>query len=107
MGGTLRLGAYDCDIQPGTLAYQCYQTEHIRERHRHRYEFNNSFKKQFENSDMVFSGINPQTGLAEIIELKNHPFFIAAQFHPEFTSRPLRPNPLFREFIGAAIKFHK
>ena len=107
MGGTLRLGAYDCDIQPGTLAYQCYQTEHIRERHRHRYEFNNAFKKQFENSDMVFSGINPQTGLAEIIELKNHPFFIASQFHPEFTSRPLRPNPLFREFIGAAIKYHK
>lgn len=107
MGGTLRLGAYDCDIAPGTLAYQCYGEEHIRERHRHRYEFNNAFKEKFEGSDMIFSGINPQANLAEIVELKNHPFFIAAQFHPEFTSRPLRPNPLFREFVGAAKKNKK
>ena len=102
MGGTLRLGSYDCDLVPGTLAARCYGQERIKERHRHRYEFNNAFREKFEGTDMVFSGINPQANLVEIIELKNHPFFIAAQFHPEFTSRPLRPNPLFREFIGAA-----
>ena len=107
MGGTLRLGAYDCEIKPGTLAYKCYGESCIRERHRHRYEFNNAFRKQFEDAGLIFSGVNPQADLAEIIELKDHPFFIAAQFHPEFTSRPLRPNPLFREFIGAAIKQKK
>ena len=107
MGGTLRLGAYDCAIKKETLAYKCYGQELIRERHRHRYEFNNAFKSAFENSDMIFSGINPQQGLAEIIELKNHPFFIACQFHPEFTSRPMKPNPLFNGFISASIKNKK
>jgi len=89
------------------LAYECYGETDIRERHRHRYEFNNKFKEQFENKGIVFSGINPQTGLAEIIELPSHPFFIACQFHPEFTSRPLKPNPLFKGFVGAAIKHQK
>ena len=103
MGGTMRLGLYDCHIEKGTLAYRCYGESDIKERHRHRYEFNNQFKEQFEKSGLVFSGINPQAGLAEIIELPNHPFFIASQFHPEFTSRPLKPNPLFREFVAAAI----
>ena len=107
MGGTLRLGSYDCAIAPGTLAYRCYEKELVKERHRHRYEFNNAFKDKFDGSDMVFSGINPQSNLVEIIELKNHPFFIACQFHPEFTSRPLRPNPLFREFIAASLKGQK
>lgn len=103
MGGTMRLGLYDCHIQKGTLAYKCYGETDIKERHRHRYEFNNQFKEAFEKSGLVFSGINPQAGLAEIIELPTHPFFIACQFHPEFTSRPLKPNPLFREFIAASI----
>jgi CTP synthase len=104
MGGTMRLGLYDCTVQKGTLAYKCYGETAIKERHRHRYEFNNQFKAQFEASGMVFSGINPQAGLAEIIEIPSHPFFIASQFHPEFTSRPLKPNPLFREFIAASIR---
>jgi CTP synthase len=107
MGGTMRLGLYDCHITKGTLAYECYGETDIRERHRHRYEFNNKFKEQFENKGIVFSGINPQAGLAEIIELPSHPFFIACQFHPEFTSRPLKPNPLFKGFVGAAIKHQK
>ena len=105
MGGTMRLGLYDCHIQKGTLAYKCYGETDIKERHRHRYEFNNQFKEAFEKSGLVFSGINPQAGLAEIIELPSHPFFIACQFHPEFTSRPLKPNPLFREFIAASIAY--
>jgi CTP synthase len=104
MGGTMRLGLYDCHITKGSLAYRCYGNEDIKERHRHRYEFNNHFKEQFEQGGIVFSGINPQASLAEIAELPSHPFFIACQFHPEFTSRPLKPNPLFREFVAAAIK---
>ena len=104
MGGTLRLGAYDCHISKGTLAYRCYGQEDIRERHRHRYEFNNKYRDVFMASHMKITGINPQSGLAEIVELDNHPFFIACQFHPEFTSRLLRPNPLFREFVAASIK---
>jgi CTP synthase len=102
LGGTMRLGLYNCDLKKNTLAYKAYGTDRIRERHRHRYEFNNKFKKLFEKQGMVFSGINPETGLCEIIELKNHPWFVASQFHPEFVSRPLRPQPLFRDFIGAA-----
>jgi len=104
MGGTLRLGLYNCDITKDTLAHRVYGSEKIKERHRHRYEFNNIFKTQLEQCGLVFSGINPETGLAEIIELPNHPFFIASQFHPEFLSRPQRPHPLFREFIKAALK---
>ena len=105
MGGTLRLGAYDCEIKnKNSLAYQCYGSNLIRERHRHRYEFNNSFKAMMEEKGMMATGINPQQNLVEILELKDHPFFIASQFHPEFTSRPNKPNPLFREFIKATIK---
>lgn len=103
MGGTLRLGSYDCKLTKGSLAESCYKKDLIRERHRHRYEFNSKFAEQFASSHMKFSGINPQTGLVEIVELDNHPFFIASQFHPEFTSRPLRPNPLFDHFVGASI----
>jgi len=104
LGGTMRLGLYNCDIQKNTLAAKAYGTEHIKERHRHRYEFNNKFKKVFEKQGIVFSGINPETKLCEIIELKNHPWFVATQFHPEFLSRPEKPHPLFRDFIGAAVK---
>ncbi|HBF68569.1 MAG TPA: CTP synthase [Firmicutes bacterium] len=103
MGGTLRLGSFDCKLLDDSLAFSCYKKDLIRERHRHRYEFNLECKDYFSSSDMVFSGINPQTGLVEIVELKNHPFFIASQFHPEFTSRPLKPNPLFDKFIHASM----
>jgi CTP synthase len=104
MGGTLRLGLYNCDIKEGTLAHKTYQSLSIKERHRHRYEFNNVYKKQLEDCGLVFSGINPETGLAEIVEIPSHKFFIASQFHPEFLSRPQRSHPLFREFIGASLK---
>lgn len=103
MGGTLRLGLYDCQISKNTKTYDAYQKELIGERHRHRYEFNKQFENIF-NDDFFVSGRNPQTGLVEIVELRNHPWFIACQFHPEFLSRPYRPHPLFRDFIGAAMK---
>ena len=103
MGGTLRLGLYNCDIKEGTLAHKVYGSLSIKERHRHRYEFNNIYKEQLEECGLVFSGTNPETGLAEIVEIPDHKFFIASQFHPEFLSRPQRPHPLFREFIKAAL----
>ncbi len=103
MGGTLRLGLYNCQIKEGTLAHKVYGTTMIQERHRHRYEFNNMYMDVLEKCGLVFSGINPETGLAEIIELPYHKFFMASQFHPEFLSRPQRPHPMFREFIGAAM----
>ena len=104
LGGTLRLGLYDCEITPNTLAHEVYQSTLIKERHRHRYEFNNKYKKQLEDHGLVFSGTNPQTGLAEIIELPGHPYFIAGQFHPEFLSRPNRPHPLFLHFVKHAME---
>jgi len=107
MGGTLRLGLYDCEIKEGTKAFQAYQKKLIQERHRHRYEFNNQYLEQFEESDMVLSGYNSEYHLIEMIELSNHPWFVAVQFHPEFLSRPLRPHPLFKDFIGACINYHQ
>ncbi len=107
MGGTMRLGEYDCVIKEGTKAYKLYGQKEIRERHRHRYEFNNEYKKAFEEAGVIFSGINPQTNLCEMIELNNHPFFMACQFHPEFLSRPLQPHPLFVGFIEAANKIKR
>ncbi len=104
IGGTLRLGSYTCRLEEGTLAasiYGCFETH---ERHRHRYEFNNEFEADFRDAGMVFSGWNPRRGLAEIIELPSHPWFVGVQFHPEFTSRPDEPNPLFASFIEAALK---
>ena len=106
MGGTLRLGLYDCRVQEGTKAHKAYQSVNVKERHRHRYEFNNQYKAILEAAGLVFSGVNPQTGLAEIVEIPTHRWFVAAQFHPEFISRPQRPQPLFREFINAAITFN-
>ena len=104
MGGTLRLGNYECTLVPNTLASKIYKEEKILERHRHRYEFNNKYKEQLEDKGMIFSGINEANNLVEIIELKDHPHFIASQFHPEFKSRPTRPHPLFDSFIKASIK---
>lgn len=103
LGGTLRLGLYPCKLVPGTNAYAAYNKEVVYERHRHRYEFNNMFRQQMEEAGFVFSGTSPDGRLVEIIELKDHPWFVASQFHPEFTSRPTRPQPLFRDFVKAAI----
>jgi len=104
-GGTMRLGNYKCQIRKGTKSYFAYsKKEIIFERHRHRYELNNKYREILEKKGMIVAGINPERNLVEIIELKNHPFFVASQFHPEFKSRPLNPHPLFKGFIKAAIK---
>lgn len=103
MGGTMRLGSYTCRLKDKTIARKAYGTRTIHERHRHRYEFNNALQNILESKGLVVSGINPESGLVEIIELKDHSFFVGTQFHPEFKSRPLHPHPLFREFIKAAI----
>ena len=102
MGGTLRLGLYDCHLKEDSLVYKAYGKSDIKERHRHRYEFNNDFSNILEK-DLKAVGINEKQNLVEIVELKNHPFFVGCQFHPEFLSRPDRPHPLFREFINASI----
>jgi CTP synthase len=104
LGGTLRLGLYPCKLKEETRAYEAYQDEVIYERHRHRYEFNNQFRQEMENAGFIFSGTSPDGRLVEIVELKDHPWFVASQFHPEFISRPTRPQPLFREFVGASIR---
>jgi len=103
LGGTMRLGAYPCRLKRNSLAFKAYKIELIQERHRHRYEFNNKYKKIFEKKGLVFSGICPKRDLVEIIEVKNHPFFIAVQFHPEFKSKPDISHPLFREFIRSVL----
>lgn len=103
-GGTMRLGAYNCQLKLGSIARNAYKTNLISERHRHRYEVNNKYRDILQQKGMVISGTNPEKDLIEIIELPNHPFFVATQFHPEFKSRPLTPHPLFREFIKAATK---
>ncbi len=103
-GGTLRLGAYICRLERGTKARALYGKDEISERHRHRYEFNNAFKKDLEKNGLLFSGIWPKSGLAEIVELKEHPFMMGCQFHPEFQSRPHRPHPLFAGFLKAAVE---
>ena len=102
IGGTMRLGEYPCHLVPGSRAYAAYKQDVIHERHRHRYEFNNEFRKMFEDAGMCFSGLSPNGHLVEISELKSHPFMVACQFHPEFLSRPDRPHPLFREFVSVA-----
>jgi CTP synthase len=103
LGGTMRLGLYPCRLAPDTLAYALYQQEVIYERHRHRYEFNNAYRNQFLATGYVVSGSSPDGRLVEIIELADHPFFIATQFHPEFHSRPSNPHPLFLGFVKAAL----
>ena len=107
MGGTLRLGNYECTISKNSKTYTTYQNEIIYERHRHRYEFNNEYKKLLETKGLIFSGINKPSNLVEIIELKNHPHYIACQFHPEFKSRPTKPHPLFDSFIKSSIDNYK
>jgi len=104
-GGTMRLGAYKCKVQKGTLAYKIYGKQEIMERHRHRYEFNNDYRKMFSKSEMKISGINPENNLVEIVELEDHPFFMGVQFHPELKSTVERPHPLFVGFVKAALKY--
>lgn len=105
-GGTMRLGSWKCDLEENTLAYSIYKKKQIQERHRHRYEFNNEYRKQLEEKGLKASGINPDTGLVEIIELKSHPFFIGVQYHPEYKSTVANPHPIFVSFV-AAMKKHK
>jgi CTP synthase len=102
LGGTMRLGAWNCTLRDGSLAQRIYGRREISERHRHRYEFNNAYRARLEEAGMVLSGTTPDGRLVEVVELPDHPHFIATQFHPEFKSRPLQPHPLFREFVGAA-----
>jgi len=104
LGGTMRLGSYPCKLMPGSRAHEAYGEQVVYERHRHRFEFNNEYRELLQDAGMVFSGVSPNGRLVEIIELADHPWFVASQFHPEFRSRPQRPHPLFREFVTAAIR---
>ncbi len=106
-GGTMRLGAYPCMIKEGTLAHKAYGISNISERHRHRYEFNNAFIDKLEEKGLVISGTSPDGELVEIVEIKDHPWYLGCQFHPEFKSRPMDPHPLFREFIRASLAYSK
>ena len=103
-GGTMRLGAYPCQLKPGTISARSYKAKEVSERHRHRYELNNAYREELEAKGMVMAGVNPDKNLVEIVEIKDHPFLVGTQFHPEFKSRPLAPHPLFKEFIKACIK---
>ncbi len=105
LGGTLRLGLYPCKLTKGTKAYEAYDGEVVYERHRHRFEFNNFYRDQMEKGGFIFSGTSPDGRLVEVIELSDHPWFVASQFHPEFTSRPTRPQPLFRDFVEATLVY--
>jgi CTP synthase len=104
-GGTMRLGAYGCDLKKGSKVAAIYGKNHITERHRHRYEFNNDYLKAYENSGLIPTGINPDNGLVEMVELKNHPFFVGGQFHPELKSTVANPHPLFVNFVAASMAY--
>jgi CTP synthase len=105
MGGTMRLGAYPCRVVPGTKGFAAYGDEIIYERHRHRFEVNNAYRDRLTEAGLVISGMSPDGKLVEMVELPDHPWFLGNQGHPEFKSRPTRPAPLFRDFIGAAVVF--
>ena len=104
MGGTMRLGAYECVLQPGSKAYEAYGTEHIQERHRHRYEFNNQYREAYEAAGMKCVGVNPESDLVEVVEIPTLKWYIGTQFHPEYSSTVLHPHPLFLSFVKAAIE---
>ncbi len=106
-GGTMRLGAWKCDIKPDTLASKIYGSATISERHRHRYEYNSQYVTELEKAGLIPSGVNPETGLVEIVELENHPFFIGVQYHPEYKSTVANPHPLFVNFVSATVKANK
>jgi CTP synthase len=105
-GATMRLGAYPCIIKPGSLAAQIYGTSQISERHRHRYEVNNTYRDRLEEGGLVLCGVSPDEHLVEMVELPGHPHFVGCQFHPEFKSKPHRPHPLFTSFVRAAVDHH-
>jgi CTP synthase len=107
MGGTLRLGAYPCVLKKDTFAMSAYQSKEISERHRHRFEFNNEYRQKLEDAGLKVSGTSPDNNLVEIVEIEDHPWFLGCQFHPEFKSKPMKPHPLFREFIKAALEYKK
>ena len=107
LGGTMRLGAFDCILRPNTKSYAAFGQERISERHRHRYEVNTEYRTQLEEAGLIIAGTSPDGGLVEVIELRNHPWFVAVQSHPEFKSKPTAPHPLFRDFIGAGLKHHR
>ena len=107
MGGTLRLGAYPCVLKKDTFAMNAYQSKEISERHRHRFEFNNEYRQKLEDAGLKVSGTSPDNNLVEIVEIEDHPWFLGCQFHPEFKSKPMKPHPLFREFIKAALEYKK
>jgi len=107
LGGTMRLGAFDCDLHAGTRSLEAYGDKVISERHRHRFEFNNEYRARLKEGGMVMAGVNAQLDLVEIVELPDHPWFVGVQFHPEFKTRPMEPHPLFRDFISAAISGQK
>ncbi|GAC1340643.1 MAG: CTP synthase [Candidatus Dormibacteria bacterium] len=107
LGGTMRLGVYPCSLEPGSVAQRAYGEAVVYERHRHRFEFNNAYREDFERAGMRFSGMSPNGRLVEVIEIPDHPFFVGSQFHPEFRSRPNRPHPLFHDFMAAASKTSK
>ncbi len=107
IGGTMRLGAYPCDLRQGCHVNRIYEKSTISERHRHRYEFNRAFEKELTDSGLIISGVSPDKNFVEVVEIADHPWFIACQFHPEFKSRPLEPHPLFTSFVGAALEHRK
>ena len=107
LGGTLRLGKFECTVKPGTLTEKAYGTSTIWERHRHRYEFNNKYRADLEKAGLIIAGVNPERDLVEIVEAPDHPWMVGGQFHPEFKSRPNKAGPLFREFIKASIAYGK
>ena len=106
-GGTMRLGAYECQLTKGSKSYNSYQNTEISERHRHRFEFNSAYKEDFEKAGMKATGTNPETGLVEIVEIPSHPWFVGVQYHPEYKSTVANPHPLFEAFVGAAITHKK
>jgi CTP synthase len=107
MGASMRLGAYPCVLKKNSKAFAAYQSDLISERHRHRFEFNNQFIESFESNGLSFSGMSPDGKLVEIIEIKDHPWFVGVQFHPELKSRAIKAHPLFREFVKAALAHQK
>ena len=107
MGGTMRLGSWDCKLKPGSIVSEVYDAELISERHRHRYEFNDKYRAQLEEAGLNITGTNPKTGLVEIVELADHPWFVGVQYHPEYKSTVANPHPLFVAYVQAAVKFSK
>jgi CTP synthase len=105
MGGTLRLGSYPCNLEKSTFAHTAYSEDEIQERHRHRYEFNPDHREELIANGLIISGTSPDNTLVEIVELADHPWFLGCQFHPEFKSKPMKPHPLFRDFIKAALQY--